>query len=124
MLPSAVGQCVAALVAAHGLDRMPEAHITQCRRSLLISIHNARASEGCCVAALFERSLPSLHARRWAHFPTAAILASKVYPVALSSCRLVGACGVEHRGGRRARLPGSHRRSAICGAWAYWSGDR
>ena len=59
MLPSAVGQCLAALVAVHGLHEMLEAHNTQCRESCFISIRNAKP-EG---VVLFEESLSSLPAR-------------------------------------------------------------
>lgn len=48
MLPSAVGQCVAALVAVHGLQRMPEAHNTQCGARCFISIRNARPKGVVC----------------------------------------------------------------------------
>lgn len=88
MLPSAVGQCVAALVVAHGLDRMPEAHSTQCRGSCLISIRNAR-HEG---VVLFEKSLPSLHARSmgWSTYCSTACFL-------LSSRTAVEPYGAEHR---------------------------
>lgn len=74
MLPSAVGQCVAALVAVHGLQRVPGAQSTQCRAGCFISIRNARL-EG---AALFEESLsgpvqPSPQAGGLVYYSTACL---------------------------------------------------